>query len=101
MGRMSRKRLTPADLEAEGDAPPSAAPGDRDVDDVMRLLLWARAKGFDVGPVVRVGGCTIQVDDLRQTKQDGLGSSAPMPDRTIYEEHGIAADDLPVDGTGG
>lgn len=99
---MARPRKpTPADLEAEADAPPPAAPGDRDADDLMRLLLWGRAKGFRLGPVVRVGNVTVLVGDIRQGKAEGAGMPEIEPDRGIDHEYGLTMTDEPVEGTAG
>jgi len=95
---MARKKPPTFDVSDEMPAP--AAPGDRDVDDMMRLLLWGREKGFRVGPVVRVGAVTVQIADLRQAKGEGAGMPA-APDMGIDAEYGLVETDEPVDGTAG
>lgn len=94
---MARKPRAP---DVSDDMPAPAQPSDRDVDDVMRLLLWAREKGFRVGPVVRVGAVTAQVADLRQAKGEGAGQ-APMPDMGIDAEYGLVETDEVVEGAAG
>lgn len=98
---MTRARKpTAAKDDIDPDLPAPALPADRDVDDVMRLLLWGRAKGFRIGPIVRVGSATVQVQDIRQAKGEGAGV-APMVDVGIDAEYGLDAGDEPVEGTAG
>lgn len=60
-------------------APPAAS----DVGQLIYLLEWARRRGFRVGPAIRVGGLTLQVQDLRQTEGRGVPREAdPGPWKT-------------------
>lgn len=44
---------------------------------LVALLEWARRRGYRIGPFVRVGDLTVQVQDLRQTEARG---TPPPPD---------------------
>lgn len=94
---MARKRAQSAPPDPDED-PPLAAPGDNDVDHLMRLLSWGRANGYRIGPMVTVGNVSAQVADIRQARKD-LGAEAGEP--TVYEEHGITEHDRVVEGTVG
>ena len=68
-----------------------------DVTALQQLLLWARDKGFRVGPVVEIGELKLYVQDMRQAKVgDPIGQATEMD---VMQEHGV--DEDPVEGTGG
>lgn len=73
-----------------------AAPDD-DVTRFIRLMTWARDKGFRIGPFVECGTIKAQIADIRQSKGD---LHTPIePEATVMEEYG--AKDQPVEGTMG
>ncbi len=74
----------PLDHDEEGNALPRPEPG-RDLDDLIQLLEYCRRRGFRIGPMVRIGKLTLQIQDLRQT--EGRGGE-PKPEKSIWEEHG-------------
>jgi hypothetical protein len=47
------------------------------VGQLVALLEYARARGWRIGPFVKLDGLTIQVQDLRQREGQGI---APPPD---------------------
>lgn len=47
------------------------------VDQLTKLLEWARAKDFHVGPYVRIDGLVVQVQDLRQAQRYGAPPAPP------------------------
>lgn len=81
------------------DQRPPLEPTDH-VERAIRLLTWARAAGFRVGPTLQVGDVTMQVDDVRQRKQEGIGGE-PQRMTGPYAEHGLDDDDVPAPGTAG
>lgn len=60
---------------------------DSDVGRLTTLLEYARARGFRLGPYVKVGEITCQVQDLRQDAARARDSVVTEPD--IYEQHGF------------
>lgn len=74
--------------DGDDDVPPRS---DRtstagDVDEVMRLLTWARQKGYAL-PQLRVGSVTLVAQDLRP--RFGGNASPGVQHRTIWQEHGL------------
>lgn len=63
---------------------------DAELDALIRLLEWGRKQGVRIGPEVTVGSISVKVDDLRQTKKEGL---MPQREYSILEEHGMPGDD--------
>ena len=81
------------------DDTPVLPPTD-DVARVIALLEWARCRGYRIGPTLQVGGVIMNVEDLRLAKVEGSGDVDPHePD--VYEAAGLAADDVPAEGTSG
>lgn len=72
-----------------------------DVDQAIRLLEWARAKGYAISALV-VGSVTIPaVADLRQPRKEALvAGSANAGPRDAWEENGLDDDDIPEGTTG-
>lgn len=71
------------------------------VDELQRLLLWGREKGFRIGPAVELGDLKLFVTDLRQAKNEKFAmddDGAPV-DGGVYVAAGLKAEDEPVDGT--
>lgn len=68
---------------------------------IIELLEWARRRGFRIGPTIQVGDVIMQVDDLRQAKQEGIGFDAGPQDGGVYAEAGLKEEDEPVPGTAG
>lgn len=93
---MTRKRAA----QIDDDPPEPAKPTDHDVDHLMRLLSWARANGYRLGPTVQIGTVIANVADLRQLKREGLEGSVGEVDAGPYAEHGLSPHDVPADGTG-
>lgn len=58
-----------------------------DVGQLIMLLEYARARGFQVGPTVQIGSVIAQVRDLRQVDPEGRGRAAAnaLP---IFERYG-------------
>lgn len=71
-------------------------PSTDNVDRAIRLLTWARAKGFKVGPVIVVGDVTLSVEDVRQPKIE----AQLRPDR-LDDDGDEFTDEEPVEGTAG
>lgn len=47
------------------------------VGQLVALLEYGRARGYRIGPLVKLDGLTVQVQDLRQVEGHGI---APAPD---------------------
>jgi hypothetical protein len=71
------------------DEMPAPAPSSSNVDEAMRLLIWARINKFAI-PTLRIGDVVMTVEDLRPR---GVGQ--PMTrDRGIWAENGVTDKDL-------
>lgn len=46
---------------------------------VVQLLEYGRARGFRIGPLVKIGDVVVQVQDLRQTEGRGQAGPASGP----------------------
>lgn len=57
--------------DADGNEIIPPAPS-TDAAQLVYLLEWARVRGFRLGPAIRIGGLTLQVQDLRQTEGRNL-----------------------------
>lgn len=78
-----------ADPFRDPEPDPAAPPPERTpLHDIAWFLVWCRARGYRVGPVLEYGGVRMQVADLRQPKIEGVAASEEpddMPDefRTV------------------
>lgn len=97
---MAKRPQVLPDVDDDAATPPKQPAGTHDVDHAIRLLEWGRRNGFIIGPTLKVGETTMQVQDLRVIKREGLRGDVP-PDKGIYAEHGLDDDDVPADGTSG
>jgi hypothetical protein len=70
-------------LEADEDGNDLPAVTSKDVLDLIYLLEYARKRGFQIGPTVKIGEVTLQVRDTR------LGEAPRGPEPTIWQEHGF------------
>ncbi len=61
--------------DEHGNALPAIDPTSS-VYQLVALLEYARRRGFRIGPTVRIGDVTVQVQDLRQSE----GTGTPIPD---------------------
>lgn len=52
---------------------------------LVALLEWARRRGFRIGPLVKIDGLTVQVQDLRQTEGRHVD---PPDDGSIWDQAG-------------
>lgn len=77
----------------ESDIPPSTGKN-HDVDEAMRLLMWARVCGFEI-PEVRIGSVVMSVRDLRPRRTLNDGPPGGERRRTIWEENGLSPEDIP------
>lgn len=68
-----------------GDVIPTISP-ETDVGKLQALMEWARVRGFEIGPVVRIGGVTLQIRDLRQVEARE-SKRATEPDMGIFERN--------------
>lgn len=84
----------------EDDSDAVKLPRNDDVSRAIALLEWGRRRGFLIGPTVQVGDVIMQVQDLRQAKQEGLAERT-VDDGTVYTEAGLKEEDVPVPGTVG
>lgn len=83
---MTRPPTTgPIDHDEDGNPIPQPAENS-DLRDAIQLLEYGRARGFKIGPAVRVGKLTFQVRDLRQT--EGRADKDDDPDPGVWAEHG-------------
>lgn len=89
---MATDQLPPAK-----EAAPAKTPSSADVASAIKLLEWARAKGFRIGPTLHVGSVTMQVSDVRQLKLEALDRGGPVDDGP-YAEAGLG-DAEPAEGT--
>jgi hypothetical protein len=112
---MSKHRGAPVQPDID-DPPPGAKPkrvrtGNADADAAMRLLEWARRKGFRIGPELTVGGVSMHVVDVRLVRREKLVGGIPGDDEDdddeddeatpgILAEHGGPAEE-PAEGTAG
>lgn len=78
----------PLEHDEEGNALPRPE-ARSDLADLIQLLEYGRRRGFRIGPMVRLGKITLQIQDLRQT--EGRGGE-PKPERSIWDEHGYRDD---------
>lgn len=88
--------MHPDDLEKELRP---TLPEAHDVLAAIHLLEWARARGFRIGPVVKVGNVQFGVADIRQANREGIDNPTPTEPATAYEAAGLKIEDIPVPGT--
>jgi hypothetical protein len=69
--------------DEDGNALPAPEPRS-DLSDLIQLMEYARKRGFRIGPMVRCGKLTLQIQDLRQSE----GRGKMEPEKSIWEEHG-------------
>jgi hypothetical protein len=69
-----------------------------EVDELIRLALWARKEGFLIGDVT-LGSLKLRIRDLRIEDMEGLKEDLRKPE-SIWKQAGMD-DDLPGDGTVG
>lgn len=69
-------------------------PTNPDLKALRDLMMWARDKGFRVGPEIHIGTLHVQIADLRQDK--GMIATEP----TVEQMYGVP-DEAPPDGTMG
>lgn len=68
-----------------------------DADAAIRLMEWAREKGFRIGPRLKVGAVELDIADIRQPNVEG-GAHMPVAE-TPESEYGLTAKDLrPIPG---
>jgi hypothetical protein len=85
---MTVRPLPAGPVEHDDDGNPVPQPAENsDLRDLIQLLEYGRAKGFRIGPTVRVGKIVTQVRDLRQ--HEGRDTKDEEPDRGIFAEHGF------------
>ena len=78
----------PGPLTHDEDGNPLPQPAENsDLRDLIALAEWCRAKGFQLGPLVRVGKITTQIRDLRQA--EGKRDRDEAPDLGIWAENGF------------
>ncbi len=63
-----------------------------DVTSAIRILEWARLKGFRIGPILEVGSVRMQVVDLKQEK---IGALDMGPEQTVEEMYGAMGEPAP------
>lgn len=80
--------LPPGPVEHDEDGDPIPQPAENsDVRDLIQLLEYGRAKGFELGGAIRVGKVAVQrVRDLRQ--REGRADRDEAPDPGVWAEHG-------------
>jgi hypothetical protein len=59
------------------------------VGQLVQLLEYCRAKDYRIGPVVRIDGLAVQIEDLRQSRNFG---AQPMPDEGPWKAVGYDPD---------
>lgn len=65
--------------DADDDGNPLALPDPTtDVGQLIYLLEWARIRGFQVGPMVKLGRLVVQVQDLRAREGDAPSMPADL-----------------------
>lgn len=72
------------DADEDGNDLPEVTSSD--VKDLIYLLEYARKRGFQVGPTIKIGEVTLQVRDTRLT------GDPREPETDIYREHGFDPD---------
>ncbi len=77
---MAKKKNVDAD--DEGNYLPFLQPG-QDVHRLIYLMEYARKRGFQVGPTVKIGELTVQIRDLRLS-----GDESAAPETDIWTEAG-------------
>lgn len=88
---MTRTPTTgPLEHDEDGDPVPQPAENS-DLRDLIQLLEYGRARGFRIGPAVRVGKLAVQVTDLRQ--REGKPDQDESPDPGVWVEHGYQPDE--------
>lgn len=98
---MARKRTDRPDLDKDEDEARPLLPATDDVARAIALLEWARDRGFRLLGPVKVGEVQFVVEDLRQTKSEGLNADLGPVDGGVYAEHGLKETDEPAPGTVG
>lgn len=95
----------PATNATAAAKPKRARSAHADVDAAMKLLEWARRKGFRIGPQLTIGAVAMQVIDVRLAKRERLvGGGDDDDDKDDDQPPGILAEhggpeEEPAEGT--